>query len=143
MYFAYLSPAEAEAEAGDKIVNEIIDEDDDDDGDESKYEHDAIMAAKCATRCRSIHTHTCKYLDNRQQEEGRRCSQNQRQDSAKSIALAPCAALNGVAALALPATLSHSPTLSLFSLSLSLFVCVCTRTRTRQRFTAECLPNAI
>lgn len=131
MYFAYLSPAEAEA--GDKIVNEIIDEDDDD-GDESKYEHDAIMAAKCATRCRTC---VCKYLDNRQQEEGRRCSQNQRQDSAKSIALAPCAALNGVAALALPATLS------LFSLSLSLFVCVCTRTRTRQRFTAECLPNAI
>lgn len=50
MYSAYLSPAEA----GDKIVNEIIDEDDD--GDESKYEHDAIMAAKCATRCRSTHT---------------------------------------------------------------------------------------
>lgn len=143
MYFAYLSPAEAEA--SDKIVNEIIDEDDDDDddGDESKYEHDAIMAAKCATRCRSIHTHThrCKYLDNKQQEEGRRCSQNQRQDSAKSIALAPCAALNGVAALALPATLSHS--LSFLPLPLSLFVCVCTRTRTRQRFTAECLPNAI
>lgn len=55
MYFAYLSPAEAEA--GDKIVNEIIDEDDDDDGDESKYEHDAIMAAKCATRCRVCGTH--------------------------------------------------------------------------------------